>query len=138
VEVLFSSPTCFSTSTILGVDKIAIAIFSLAIAVLLLLLLRRGFSTKSKIFLIYGHLAFLFFPFVLLTLSLPIAASNWGIRELSAVAFLGPLGATSEQLTAASVLYGLTTLAAALPGLLHAADFAATRPGTETAPPAGG
>ncbi|MBI4154196.1 M48 family metalloprotease [Candidatus Woesearchaeota archaeon] len=76
MEVLFSSPTCFSASTILGVDKIAIAIFSLSIAVLLLLLLRRGFSTKSKIFLIYGHLAFLFFPFVLL-------AANTGCGTLS-------------------------------------------------------
>ncbi|MBI2578857.1 MAG: M48 family metalloprotease [Candidatus Aenigmarchaeota archaeon] len=49
-------------------DKLLLMASSLLLAIITLLVLKKSkLSTKSKIGLIYGHLIFLFFPFVVLT-----------------------------------------------------------------------
>ena len=68
VSQLFSSPTCFSIGELAapGISSIILASFSLAI-VTIVLLKKYDFSTKSKLSLIYAHLALLFFPVMLLS-----------------------------------------------------------------------
>jgi Zn-dependent protease with chaperone function len=66
MSVLFSSPTCFAEATIFGADKIVLSAAFFAMAFAAFLLLRTNVSNKGKIALIYAHLTFLFFPFVLL------------------------------------------------------------------------
>lgn len=67
IEQAFSSPTCFGAATVIGFDKIIFVLLSLTIAFGLLAALKKATTTKSKIFLAYTHLAFLFFPLFLLT-----------------------------------------------------------------------
>jgi|TARA_B110000971_G_scaffold215778_1_gene249807 uncharacterized membrane protein YbhN (UPF0104 family) len=56
-------------------------------------------------------------PMILLAILLPITVSGWGLREGVAVALFPIVGATATQGLAASMAFGLTFLAAALPGL---------------------
>lgn len=67
MEVLFSTPTCIAETTLIGMDKLLLSAVFFTFAFVTFIVLRRNISTKSKVALIYMHLAFLFFPFVLLT-----------------------------------------------------------------------
>ena len=55
-------------------------------------------------------------PVILLTL-LPLSFAGWGIREGAMVGIFALIGAPVEAVLAMSVIYGLTLVAASLPGL---------------------
>ena len=55
-------------------------------------------------------------PVILLTL-LPLSFAGWGIREGAMVGIFALIGAPAEAVLAMSVIYGLTLVAASLPGL---------------------
>jgi uncharacterized membrane protein YbhN (UPF0104 family) len=55
-------------------------------------------------------------PPVVLVATLPISIAGWGAREVAMVTVFGLIGVPSPQATALSVLFGLATLATALPG----------------------
>lgn len=55
-------------------------------------------------------------PVILLTL-LPLSFAGWGIREGAMVGIFALIGAPAEAVLAMSVVYGLTLVAASLPGL---------------------
>ncbi|MEK6887623.1 MAG: M48 family metalloprotease [Candidatus Aenigmatarchaeota archaeon] len=58
---------CF-VGFVVNIDKVALAVISLSLAVFFLLAVKNfKLSTKTKVGLIYGHLILLFFPFVLFT-----------------------------------------------------------------------
>jgi uncharacterized membrane protein YbhN (UPF0104 family) len=57
-------------------------------------------------------------PLILFTMLIPISVSGWGLREGAAAALLPLAGATASGGLAASVAFGLTFLAAVLPGLV--------------------
>lgn len=67
MAILFSTPTCIAETTVFGADKIFLSVVFFSLALVTFLALRRDISTKSKIVLIYSHLTFLLFPFILLT-----------------------------------------------------------------------
>lgn len=56
-------------------------------------------------------------PLVLFAMLVPLTISGWGLREGTAAALLPLAGLTSAKAVAASVIFGLTFLAAVLPGL---------------------
>lgn len=56
-------------------------------------------------------------PVALLAMSLPVSAGGWGLREGSLVVLLPLLGWTPADALAVSLLFGLTFLVGALPGL---------------------
>ena len=56
-------------------------------------------------------------PLILVTMILPVSVGGWGVREGAAAALWPTLGAAAEAGVAASVVFGLVILAAALPGL---------------------
>ena len=56
-------------------------------------------------------------PLVLLSMLMPVSVAGWGLREAAAAALLPFAGMNAESAVAASVLYGLVSLAGALPGL---------------------
>ncbi|WP_420337693.1 lysylphosphatidylglycerol synthase transmembrane domain-containing protein [Roseibium sp.] len=55
-------------------------------------------------------------PLVLLAMLIPVSVAGWGLREGAAVAFLPIAGAAPAEALAASIVFGLTGLVAALPG----------------------
>lgn len=55
-------------------------------------------------------------PPVILVATLPISIAGWGAREVAMVTVFGLIGVPSAQATALSVLFGVATLATALPG----------------------
>ena len=55
-------------------------------------------------------------PVILLTI-LPISLAGWGVREGAMVGFFLLVGADKSRILTFSILYGLTALAASLPGL---------------------
>lgn len=55
-------------------------------------------------------------PPVILVATLPISIAGWGAREVAMVTVFGLIGVPSPQATALSVLFGVATLATALPG----------------------
>lgn len=55
-------------------------------------------------------------PPVILVATLPISIAGWGAREVAMVTVFGLIGVPSAQATAMSVLFGVATLATALPG----------------------
>lgn len=55
-------------------------------------------------------------PVILLTL-LPLSFAGWGIREGAMIGIFALIGAPAEAVLAMSVIYGLTLVAASLPGL---------------------
>ena len=57
-------------------------------------------------------------PLGLLAASVPVSAGGWGLREGSLVAVLPHLGWSPEDALALSLLFGLSFLAGALPGLV--------------------
>lgn len=57
-------------------------------------------------------------PLALLTMLVPISIGGWGLREAAAAALWPLIGLASSAGVAAAVLYGLVSLAGALPGLL--------------------
>lgn len=68
IEQAFSSPTCFSAASVIGPDKLAVSIIFFSAAVFVLLYIsNKRLTTKTKLALIYTHLFFLAFPFVLLS-----------------------------------------------------------------------
>lgn len=71
-------------------------------------------------------------PLALLTMLVPISVGGWGLREAAAAALWPLIGLASSAGVAAAVLYGLVSLAGALPGLFV---LYATRPrGAEARP----
>lgn len=57
------------TGIMIDPSKLSLIIVSLFFAVTIFIILKKySFSTKSRVFLIYGHLTFLFFPIVLFTM----------------------------------------------------------------------
>ncbi|HEU4410534.1 MAG TPA: lysylphosphatidylglycerol synthase transmembrane domain-containing protein [Polyangiaceae bacterium] len=60
-------------------------------------------------------------PLVLVASSVPLTPSGWGVREAMAAALYGAAGLEPAAGAAASVLYGLVSLAATLPGALFLA-----------------
>ena len=68
MQQLFSSPTCFDSTSLLGIDKLVISVLFLSIAALMLVVLRKqNLSTRSRVSLIYAHLTFIFMPVFILT-----------------------------------------------------------------------
>ena len=62
---------CFAGISLVVDDKVLLSVFSFFLAVVMLVFLKgTNFGTKTKLVLIYGHLTFLFFPFVLFTTNL--------------------------------------------------------------------
>lgn len=57
-------------------------------------------------------------PLILVTMLVPISISGWGLREGAAAALLPIAGATASGGFASSVAFGLTFMAAILPGFL--------------------
>ena len=57
-------------------------------------------------------------PLTLVAMLLPISVGGWGLREGAAVVLWPVAGFSAEAGVAASIAFGLTALAAALPGLL--------------------
>ena len=55
-------------------------------------------------------------PLILFTMLIPISVSGWGLREGAAAALIPIAGATASDGLAASVAFGLTFVAAVLPG----------------------
>ena len=49
---------------------------------------------------------------------IPISVSGWGLRELAVTAFLNAHGIPSQRALLFSICFGLTLLAAALPGAI--------------------
>ena len=66
-------------------------------------------------------------PLILFTMLIPVTVSGWGLREGAAVALLPLAGATAAEGLAASVAFGLTVLAAALPGVVAVAIASSPR-----------
>lgn len=56
-------------------------------------------------------------PMILLVMLLPLTVSGWGLREGAAVALFPLVGLAAAEGLAASVAFGLVSLAASLPGL---------------------
>lgn len=57
-------------------------------------------------------------PLILFTMLIPLSISGWGFREGAAAALLPLAGATASGGLASSVAFGLTFIAAVLPGLV--------------------
>ena len=55
-------------------------------------------------------------PPVILVMTLPISIAGWGVREAAMVAFFGLIGVSPEDAVVLSILFGLTCIAASLPG----------------------
>jgi uncharacterized membrane protein YbhN (UPF0104 family) len=55
-------------------------------------------------------------PATLFAMSMPISIGGWGLREASAVALWTMAGLRAEEALASSILYGVLTLLACLPG----------------------
>jgi hypothetical protein len=66
----------------------------------------------------------------------PVSISGWGLRELAVVTLLARHGVPAESALLLSVSFGLTVVAAALPGALAWLLFSAPRPGTQGEAPA--
>ena len=56
-------------------------------------------------------------PWILLAMVLPVSVGGWGPREATAVTLLPLVGFTPEAAVALSTVYGLSSLAGALPGV---------------------
>jgi uncharacterized membrane protein YbhN (UPF0104 family) len=57
-------------------------------------------------------------PLMLAATSLPISFAGWGPREIASAALFVQIGLSAESGTAASIVYGLLSLASSLPGVL--------------------
>jgi uncharacterized membrane protein YbhN (UPF0104 family) len=57
-------------------------------------------------------------PATLFAMTIPISIGGWGVREASAVALWTMAGLPAEEALASSILYGVLTLLAALPGVV--------------------
>ena len=57
-------------------------------------------------------------PATLLTMLLPVSIAGWGLREAAAAALWPLAGATAADGVAASIVYGVISLAGAAPGLI--------------------
>jgi uncharacterized membrane protein YbhN (UPF0104 family) len=57
-------------------------------------------------------------PSVLLVMVIPISFAGWGLREGAMVVLLGYLGTAADMSLAVSLMYGVVTIVAALPGSL--------------------
>lgn len=55
-------------------------------------------------------------PPVALVQLIPVSLAGWGVREVALAQLLGVLGVAPERAVAASILFGLVQIAAALPG----------------------
>ena len=55
-------------------------------------------------------------PLVILVMTVPISIAGWGVREAAMVTFFGLIGTPPEEAVVLSILFGLTTMAMALPG----------------------
>lgn len=55
-------------------------------------------------------------PPVILLMTLPISIAGWGVREQAMVTFLGFVGVAEASAVVVSVLFGLVSMATALPG----------------------
>lgn len=62
-------------------------------------------------------------PAIVLAASLPLSFAGWGAREGAALALLSLAGVGADAALALSVAFGLTQIAAALPGAFVAAPF---------------
>jgi uncharacterized membrane protein YbhN (UPF0104 family) len=60
---------------------------------------------------------FVVVPVAMLLATIPISIAGWGIREGVMVAGLGQIGIPSEEALALSILYGLSLLVVAMPGV---------------------
>jgi hypothetical protein len=58
------------------------------------------------------------FPWVILATALPISIAGWGVREGAMIWGLSLVGGRSGEALALSLLYGIVTIVAALPGVL--------------------
>jgi len=67
-------------------------------------------------------------PLALASMLVPFSIGGWGLREGAAAALWPLIGASAEAGVAASVLYGLISLAGSLPGLLVGVTLAARHP----------
>lgn len=56
-------------------------------------------------------------PLTLMSMLLPVSVGGWGLREAAAAALWPVLGMSSEAGIAASIVYGLLSLAGSLPGV---------------------
>jgi glycosyltransferase 2 family protein len=60
--------------------------------------------------------ALLIFPLAMLLSMVPISLGGWGVREASMVWLFGTIGISTQEALGISVLFGLATTAAGLPG----------------------
>ena len=58
------------------------------------------------------------FPLVLFAALVPVSVGGWGVREGAAVLVFVPIGWTAADAVALSLLFGLTQVVAASPGVL--------------------
>ena len=97
----------------------AVILGQLALSVLThLLTMGVFFLLGSGLNLSYGFTLYLaLVPPVILLLILPISLAGWGVREGALVSIFLLMGAAKERILSLSLLYGLISLAASLPGL---------------------
>ncbi|KAF0110632.1 MAG: hypothetical protein FD149_2628 [Rhodospirillaceae bacterium] len=76
-------------------------------------------------------------PPVILLLTLPISIAGWGVREQAMITAFGFIGVSAENALALSILFGLVTMAGAVPGgvLWLAAGKEEKHPREEQVPP---
>jgi len=86
---------------------------------LLLMVLQFYFSALALNVSVSFLSLMLFFPYVLLILSVPISFGGWGVRELSSAFILLPLIQSVESITAVSFVYGISFVVALIPGLIY-------------------
>jgi len=66
---------------------------------------------------------FMFFvPVIIIATFLPISIGGWGVRENTAIFFLGTVGVNAEDAFLISVLFGVIMILASLPGSMWMFD----------------
>jgi glycosyltransferase 2 family protein len=66
---------------------------------------------------------FMFFvPVIIIATFLPISIGGWGVRENTAILFLGTVGVNAEETLLISVIFGVIMILASLPGSMWMFD----------------
>jgi uncharacterized membrane protein YbhN (UPF0104 family) len=109
VYVVFGSARAAGLATQVVLTSLVIQLTTLFV----MTLIARAIGIDIDLILLIGIMAA-----SLLASRLPISIAGWGIREGLSVSLFGAFGVSAEPALAASILYGLTELAAAMLALL--------------------
>ena len=109
VYVVFGSARAAGLATQVVLTSLVIQLTTLFV----MTLIARAIGIDIDLILLIGIMAA-----SLLASRLPISIAGWGVREGLSVSLFGAFGVSAEPALAASILYGLTELAAAMLALL--------------------